>query len=81
MKLTELSRTTAFRFALRYTADYLLILGVTLLAFHWTASRLIGDEVKRAVYLDARLQPKRPIPRPRHPREQAKVLFPSRDFH
>ena len=40
-----------------------------------------ADEVKRPVYLDKRLQPKRPIPRPRHPREQAKVLFPSRDFH
>ncbi|NNL88928.1 MAG: error-prone DNA polymerase, partial [Marinicaulis sp.] len=24
---------------------------------------------------------RQPIPRPRHPREQAKVLFPSRDFH
>ncbi|WP_282606994.1 error-prone DNA polymerase [Pelagibius sp. Alg239-R121] len=23
----------------------------------------------------------RPVPRPRHPRDQAKVLFPSRDFH
>ena len=23
----------------------------------------------------------KPVPRPRHPREQAKVLFPSRDFH
>ena len=40
-----------------------------------------ADEIKRPVYLDRRLQPKRPIPRPRHPREQAKVLFPSRDFH
>ena len=40
-----------------------------------------ADEIKRPVYLDRHLQPKRPIPRPRHPREQAKVLFPSRDFH
>ncbi len=40
-----------------------------------------ADEVKRPPADDARLNPKRPVPRPRHPREQAKVLFPSRDFH
>ena len=49
MKPTELFRTTAVRFALRYTVVYLLILGVALLAFHWTASNLIGDEVKRTI--------------------------------
>jgi error-prone DNA polymerase len=46
-----------------------------------------ADEVKRNVDLDTRAaaqrrrRPQPPPPRPRHPREQAKVLFPSRDFH
>ncbi len=41
-----------------------------------------ADEVSHPPSYDSRLRPKhRPIPRPRHPREQAKVLFPSRDFH
>ena len=40
-----------------------------------------ADEIKRPPAADTRLTPKRPIPRARHPREQAKVLFPSRDFH
>ena len=45
-----------------------------------------ADEVKRNVDLDTRaaaLRRRRPTPppRPKHPREQAKVLFPSRDFH
>jgi error-prone DNA polymerase len=35
-----------------------------------------ADEAKRPV-----LNRKPPTPRARHPREQAKVLFPSRDFH
>ncbi len=40
-----------------------------------------GEVANPPVY-DSRLRVKnRPIPRPRHPREQAKVLFPSRDFH
>ena len=44
-----------------------------------------ADEVKRNIDLDPRATAKRrrppPIPRPKHPREQAKALFPSRDFH
>jgi error-prone DNA polymerase len=45
-----------------------------------------ADEVKRNVDLDTRaaaLRRRRPTPppRPKHPREQAKALFPSRDFH
>ena len=43
-----------------------------------------ADEVKRNVDLDPRaaaLRRRPPIPRPKHPREQAKALFPSRDFH
>ncbi|MDH3701234.1 MAG: error-prone DNA polymerase, partial [Alphaproteobacteria bacterium] len=44
-----------------------------------------ADEVKRdlPVTPEERLKrrPPPPIPRPKHPREQAKVLFPSRDFH
>jgi len=44
-----------------------------------------ADEVKRTVDLDPRAAALRrrrpPIPRPKHPREQAKALFPSRDFH
>jgi error-prone DNA polymerase len=41
-----------------------------------------ADEVAHPNGHDSRDPPKpRPIPRPRHPREQAKVLFPSRDFH
>jgi error-prone DNA polymerase len=38
-----------------------------------------ADEVKRGGPGGSRR--KDPVPRPRHPREQAKVLFPSRDFH
>ncbi len=38
-----------------------------------------ADEARRPVPVQ---QPARaPVSRPRHPREQAKVLFPSRDFH
>jgi error-prone DNA polymerase len=45
-----------------------------------------ADGVKRHIDVDPDTGPTRrprrnPIPRPRHPREQAKVLFPSRDFH
>ena len=44
-----------------------------------------ADEVKRNIDLDPRAAAARrrppPIPRPKHPREQAKILFPSRDFH
>ncbi len=44
-----------------------------------------ADEVKRNIDLDPRAAALRrrrpPIPRPKHPREQAKALFPSRDFH
>ena len=45
-----------------------------------------ADEVKRNIPLDPRekalrKRPPPPIPRPKHPREQAKALFPSRDFH
>jgi error-prone DNA polymerase len=38
-----------------------------------------ADEVKRGGPGGSRRRD--PVPRPRHPREQAKVLFPSRDFH
>jgi error-prone DNA polymerase len=53
-------------------------------AFKLTVSP--ADEVKRNIDLDPRAAALRrrrpsPIPRPKHPREQAKVLFPSRDFH
>jgi len=46
-----------------------------------------ADEVKRNTDLDPRAaalrrrHPQPSPPRPRHPREQAKILFPSRDFH
>ena len=45
-----------------------------------------ADEVKRDIPIDHREKSLRrrkptPIPRPKHPREQAKALFPSRDFH
>ena len=53
-------------------------------AFDLTVSP--ADGVKRHVDVDPDTGPTRrprryPTPRPRHPREQAKVLFPSRDFH
>ena len=56
-------------------------------AFDLTVSP--ADEVKRDIPVDPReralrrQKPKPPtlIPRPKHPREQAKALFPSRDFH
>jgi error-prone DNA polymerase len=38
-----------------------------------------ADELKRGGPGGSRRRS--PVPRPRHPREQAKVLFPSRDFH
>ncbi|MFO1129386.1 MAG: OB-fold nucleic acid binding domain-containing protein, partial [Rhodospirillales bacterium] len=38
-----------------------------------------ADEVKRGGPGGSRRRD--PVPRPRHPREEAKVLFPSRDFH
>ena len=46
-----------------------------------------ADEVKRDLPVEPqeralrRKNPPTPIPRPKHPREQAKALFPSRDFH
>jgi error-prone DNA polymerase len=41
-----------------------------------------ADEVTNPPVYDSRLRVRsRPVPRPRHPRDQAKVLFPSRDFH
>jgi hypothetical protein len=44
-----------------------------------------ADEIKRNTDLDPRAAALRrrrpPVPRPKHPREQAKALFPSRDFH
>jgi len=51
----------------------------------FSAPHAPADEVTHPPSVDPRLrkhplQPKH-IPRPRHPREQAKVLFPSRDFH
>jgi error-prone DNA polymerase len=56
-------------------------------AFDLTVSP--ADEVKRDIPVDPRERalrrqkpkPPTPIPRPKHPREQAKALFPSRDFH
>jgi error-prone DNA polymerase len=38
-----------------------------------------ADEVKRPVAEDNRAR--KTAPRPRHPREESKLLFPSRDFH
>ena len=38
-----------------------------------------ADEARRPPRPDPRTKPKH-VPRARHPREQAKVLFPSRDF-
>lgn len=47
--------------------------------------RIKPDELKDPLARDRRGKHKsakpRPMARPRHPREQAKVLFPSRDFH
>jgi len=48
-----------------------------------------ADEVKRDLPIEPqeralrrqKPKPPTPIPRPKHPREQAKALFPSRDFH
>jgi error-prone DNA polymerase len=41
-----------------------------------------ADELSNPVLPQLKQQGKtRPVPRPRHPRDQAKVLFPSRDFH
>jgi len=41
-----------------------------------------ADEFSNPVLPQLKQQGKtRPVPRPRHPRDQAKVLFPSRDFH
>jgi hypothetical protein len=52
-------------------------------AFKLTVSP--ADEVKRNVDLDPRAaalrRRRQALPRPKHPREQAKALFPSRDFH
>ncbi len=41
-----------------------------------------ADEFKNPVLPRLSVRGKaKPVPRPRHPRDQAKVLFPSRDFH
>ena len=43
----------------------------------FTAAATGADEARRPPAPDARVA----IPRPRHPRDQARALFPSRDFH
>jgi signal transduction histidine kinase len=50
VKLSDLFRTTVVRFALRYTILYLLVVALTLLLFHLTASHYITSDVKTSLH-------------------------------